>query len=468
MIIVKDRIPEHRTAAPVTLRPLRDGIGDYRWGHHPTAFSLTDPIALDLLDVVRAVHLADRVVTRRRHLDGFRRHVDLRIPVRRRRMWEEATELVEDLVRFATADVWRLTWVTHRDHRLRVAAPLAGPRPPATAAALFSGGLDSLCGAADLARRPEERPLFATHSPPGRDAVLQLLDGIWQGFGRGAFPPGEAVTFQLQVREREQGGERRTRFFEATRRSRPVFYLGLAGAVAIRAGVARIRMSENGALALSLPSRADSHGPMIARQAHPYLLRRFAQLLDRLSPVAGGWKVVNPFADKTKGECCLLLGAKVRDLARRTSSCEYVGRQAAVVRHWRKTHRGRAAGRWRLGDGPQCGLCVPCLVRRAALKYAGIDDPSKSYFFDARASLADPPRGSEDRWPPLLRTVLPHLFSLLRFCRQLDTMREEEFAIRFLPELRLLTDGAKGMAQDGVGSAYGLMQRFAREILSFF
>jgi hypothetical protein len=474
MIVLRDRAPEHRASPPVTLRPLLNGAGDYLWGHHPAAFPLTDPVALDMLDVVCAVHLADRVVTRRRHLDGFRRHVDLRVPVRRPAVWEGLTDLVEGLVRFATADVWRLEWVKRRERGLRLAtapvrngARLVGQCPAATVAALFSGGLDSLCGAADLARHPKERPLFVSHSPPGRDTLLELLDGVWQGFGHKGFPPGDGVTFRLQIRERKEGEDRRTQFFEPTRRSRPVFFLGLAGAVAIQAGVPRIRMSENGALALSLPSRADSHGPMIARQAHPYLLRRFAMLLDRLAPSAGGWEVANPFANKTKGECCLLLGKESRELARRTSSCEYLGRQAAVVRHWRKTHRGNAAGRWRLGKGPQCGLCIPCLVRRAALRHAHINDPSEDYFFDAPALLADPPQGREDSWPPLLRTVLPHLFSLRRFCGQLDTMTEEVFAIRFLPELRLLSDGGDGEEGDAVRGSYRLMKRFAREVLAF-
>jgi hypothetical protein len=259
----------------------------------------------------------------------------------------------------------------------------------------------------------------------------------------------------------------RSTFQEPTRRTRPFFYLSLACASALAYEVPRIQMSENGALALSLPYRADVFGPSMARQAHTFLLSGFETLLRTIAPRVD-WTVTNPFVDETKGEACLRLGP-ASALARRSASCEYLGRQRAVILSWKQRHQSRAKV---LGDGPQCGLCVPCLVRRAALKRAAIADSDASYFSAAPRILRRMHRRDSaerlfgDDPPPLMSMLAPNPLFMERFCLRMLDMGFGEFVMQYLPELRANRQLTDAPHMD-LRKCYGLTQRHAREILEF-
>jgi 7-cyano-7-deazaguanine synthase in queuosine biosynthesis len=436
-----------------------DVDGHYAWSVQPGPVHL-DPVAEDLLALARAVHLADRAFRRAWDLGARRRCIQVTVHVHDPDLWGTATPLVRDLAGFASFDDWRVEWRRRPVESGDTAA--VRERPVRDTVALFSGGLDSLCGAAVLARDCQS-PLIVCHSPPGRERMLELLGRVWGAFDRGEFPPRDCVTFRLEVRERDASG-RRSMFSEPSRRTRPFFFLALAAAVAVDAGASVIRMSENGALALSLPARADVHGACIARQAHARLLHGFGRLLDAIAPRRRPWQVFNPFARLTKGQCCNLLGPAAH-LAAETLSCEYVGRQAAVVRSWKSRHPRRAG---KLGDGPQCGLCQPCLARRAALHAAGILDPDRGYFFRARS--ADQPGAAARLFgratPPLFRATVPHVANLRQLAHWLLANNEQAFAVRYLPELRALPlPGEPGALT--LSECHRLMRHYAREILAF-
>jgi hypothetical protein len=333
--------------------------------------------------------------------------------------------------------------------------------------ALFSGGLDSLCGVAYLAQT-RERPIFVSHSPPGRANNLRLIQGVWSELCNESFPEEQCAAFRLEIRERNRAG-RRSMFQEHSRRTRPFFFLALACAIAVDQDVPVVQMSENGALGLSLPIRADAYGAMCSRQAHEFLLRGFSELLNSVAPRTGGWRVSNPFAEMTKGEACRVL-KKAGKLAKYAISCEYVGRQAAFLRFWKRKH-----SRWarRIGDGPQCGLCVPCLIRRAALFSASIPDPTQSYFFDARRAMRSQTSGRgtylqtrEGDSPAVYRTGADHVFFLRRFCEQALRLDTVEFSLRYMPELRFSLN--PGCDINGELRTYhALIKRLAGEMIQF-
>ena len=53
-----------------------------------------------------------------------------------------------------------------------------------------------------------------------------------------------------------------------------------------------------------------------------------------------------------------------RDLISKTMSC--------AQRYFRYT----------LGSSKQCGICLPCIIRRAAIKYADLEDNDTTYIYD--------------------------------------------------------------------------------------
>lgn len=439
--------------------------GNFEWTIHWPGNQITHPLALDLLEIGKSTHMADRVFRRSFRLGQRTRRIFVRIPVSEPSIWTREKGLLEGLLDFATADDWSLHFCRSATPPRKVSREVT--QRPFSVVALFSGGLDSLCGAAYLARNGA-KPVFVSHSPPGRKNNLSLIRSLWHVFRQDRFSEEQCVSFRLEVRERNRAG-RRALFQESSRRTRPVFFLALACAVAIDHGIREVQMSENGALGLSLPIRAEAYGAMCSRQAHDFLLRGFSTLMDRVAPRQGGWRVYNPFVDMTKGEACKLLDG-AWNLARDAVSCEYVGRQAAFMRSWKKKHPIAAL---QIGDGPQCGLCVPCLIRRAALHKAGIPDPDRLYFFDSRRVMdwrEMRPRaywGSSGRvQPPLYSAAVGHVYHMRRFCAMLLGLKETEFALKFIPEIRLSLPPQSDVNRK-VRGYHQLMRRLAREMIAF-
>lgn len=451
---------------------LRQRLGPNEPGHFAWsvdgAFGLGgSPAAADIAEVGRAIQLADRAIRRSAGAANQYRSIEVTVPVRRREAWESQRDRLESIAEFATSDTWRFKFTTLRSGG---SADDGDAREHGCGiVALFSGGLDSLCGVAHVA---EESPdtVFVTHSPPGRTATRKLVRGVYAAFGREAPPADRFVSFHLTALQNDPAtGE--SMFQEKTWRSRPVFFLSLAVAVAVAARIPKVQMSENGAMALSLPNRYDTHGPAIARQAHSFILEEFGLLVADVCDGESVPEIVNPFAAMTKGEVCEVLGSAA-PLAARSVSCEYYGHQRARILAWIKEHPGPAR-RHRLGGGPQCGLCYPCLVRRAALHHAGIDDPSAHYFADARNVLAETKRRESALElfagrtpPPLLNSLGQNPLYHERFCKSLQDMSPSDFAIRYLPQLRSVRP-SKDVGIDVPTGARMLMRRFAKEQLGF-
>jgi hypothetical protein len=435
--------------------------GNFEWSIHSPGHSFLNPLALDLLEIGKSLHMADRMFRRSFRLGQRTRKLAVRIPVIDPRLWRREAALLEYLAGFSSADIWRLEFVQAAKRPVRRQSNDNSGR---SVVALFSGGLDSLCGVAHLAQTAET-PIFVSHSPPGRINNLLLIRGVWNEFRREYLTEEQCITFRLEIRERDRT-KRRSMFQEHSRRTRPVFFLALACAVAIEHGIPAVQMSENGALGLSLPLRADAHGAMCSRQAHEVLLRGFARLLNSVAPRTGEWQVLNPFARMTKGEACGLLKGAGR-LAKDAISCEYVGRQAAFLRFWKKTHRRVAH---RIGDGPQCGLCVPCLIRRAALFKASIPDPDRLYFFDAhRVTNTNKTYGYlafGQEGPPIFRVAAEHVFFMRRFCDEALRLDEVEFSLKYMPELRFSVDPDCDI-NGSLRLRRNLIKRLAKEMLQF-
>lgn len=434
--------------------------GHYTWNYHTTFGDLTNPLALDLLEIAKGVFLADRAFRRSLRLGGQTRRISVVIPVRKVGVWSAAARLVEDITRFVSSDEWHIRFTKLR----------AAPRPPRPAratidpqsvVALFSGGLDSLCGAAYL-YASNCHPVFVTHSPPGQERTKQLLFDLADKLGKSELTnETQFASFRLFPIERNEAGVRKM-FQEPSRRTRPFFFLALAGAVALDLGLQKIQMSENGALAVNLPVRKDAYGARCARQAHAKALREFQLLLRTVSADSRELCVTNPFEEMTKGDASRLLGS-ARSLARRSVSCEYVGKQAATLRAWINGHKRASVN---IGSGPQCGLCIPCIVRRAALKAAGVADANSEYFFDARRVRFG--KGHKKQFPgvPLFSFISPNVYSMRQFSRQLIDLSFRDFVIDYFPELRL-TIGNVEQFSGRCKRVYELEQEFGREIIEF-
>ena len=103
--------------------------------------------AWDFLSLALAVATADLAVPRKASTNGWTRNLELEIAVNEPDLWNENTELIQNLMRFLTTDLWFIRFTG-------LGYSYEPPNKPSTfteeCVSLLSGGADSLVGMLDL------------------------------------------------------------------------------------------------------------------------------------------------------------------------------------------------------------------------------------------------------------------------------------------------------------------------------
>ncbi|GAB3848997.1 hypothetical protein GCM10029963_32720 [Micromonospora andamanensis] len=342
------------------------------------------PIGIELLRFAAGIYCGDRTVPREPQSDGWTRTLRVDVPASDLGAWEQAEWA--GTLGFLTGDRWHI-----RPRRTRrIISESAGL--DVDAVSLFSGGLDSLCGVIDLLEEdPERRLLLVGHHEGGqastaqRDLHAALVDVYGQRvqlrrlFCRPA-PPDEAQTQPLPT-ERER-----------TTRSRSLLFITAALAAASAAGPdVPVYVPENGWIGLNVPLTRARTGSASTRTTHPHfvgLLTRSCRALGLSNPI------INPYRLQTKGE--MLAACRnprlLAKLAPSSVSCAH-----PETPRWRDRKQGN------------CGYCLPCLVRRAALRRIR-RDLSDQYAWDALsdAGLLDPAERTGADLRAIVHGVSPH------------------------------------------------------------
>lgn len=305
-------------------------------------------IGLDLLVLAAHVFAADTRISRRiDSQDGWTRELRLIVPVSDPERWKSATNTLETMLRFLTGDIWA---VAFRPRPARFAQVVL-PRPANDTEintfdclSLFSGGLDSLIGAID-ALESGRSPLLVSHASEGAtsDAQNTLFDALHQTYqGRTLGRLRLWMSFPSDLVP-DTGSEPTTRG-----RSFLFFALGAFAGSGLT-GEFTLRVPENGLIALNIPLDKVRLGALSTRTTHPYYIARWNDLLRLIGIPA---RIENPYWQQTKGEMVRHCAnqALIHQLAASSLSCA-----------------SPSKGRW-LGHAIQhCGVCLPCLIRRAAL-----------------------------------------------------------------------------------------------------
>jgi 7-cyano-7-deazaguanine synthase in queuosine biosynthesis len=349
------RLPIDTEGAP---GPLKHNVWDVLRRHQ---ISDPPPAAVDLFRMAAAVYAADLRISRTAdpRSDGWTRHFLLHLPVSDPARWEGARDTLVELLPFLTGDVWEVDFLQ---------APFAAPPPrtyrkkfpplQATAVCLLSGGLDSFIGAADALKKRERLYLVSVGSQGSAAhstrAQHNTVNALRERYG----------TDNLRHLEFRVSPPRKLlrRQAEDTQRSRSIIFLslGVLASSALRGNQALI-VPENGFITLNVPLAPSRLGTLSTRTTHPETIRLFRQLLHELEIES---HLLLPYQFMTKGE--MLDRAEDRDWV--------IGTAPITVSCAHPT-----ADRWLGGilTKPNCGYCLPCLIRRASLAKVGADDPAK-------------------------------------------------------------------------------------------
>jgi len=305
--------------------------------------------ALDLLIVAGVCYIIDKTVSRADAADGWTRQLEISIAVSDTEPWKLVSRELAETLTFLTGDVWVLDFYQSPVPLFEV--PESGSEPlisPTQAVSLFSGGLDSLAGAVDLlSSAVPEKVLFIGHYDSGGPKKIQgeLASRLNEHY------PNRFGIEHIRVSHRPSKG------VEETLRSRSFVFiaLGLYAAQAFGTNTP-LYMFENGLIALNVPLTPSRRGSCSTRTMHPYYLHKIRGVMSALG-ISN--PIFNPYALKTKGEC--LTECRNREilfqLADTSVSCSHASRRQY----------------WKRKSANNCGYCVPCIFRRAALRAAGLD-----------------------------------------------------------------------------------------------
>lgn len=324
--------------------------------------------ALDFLLVAATVYTLDKLVSRNESRDGWQRSFEVDIPVRNASRWMKHSETASECLNFLSGDSWKLSFgersqpITRRKQQKRRSRTLAQPAS-GSKACLFSGGLDSLIGAIDCLELTNDEPLcLVGHHDPNIGGVQKDQEQLLEVLR--TFYPNRCRPILVGVGHSGKSAE-------ITMRSRSVLFIALGIVVAAHLGDRTpLLIPENGTIALNVPLTPSRRGSCSTRTAHPHYLALLQQWLDGIGLAH---PLQNPLLKKTKGEAgahCLNQAA-LKQMALLSCSCAKRGHTSSWVR--------RTAG--------SCGRCMPCIYRRAALHFIGMD--SEVYGNDVCAGEVD-------------------------------------------------------------------------------
>ncbi|WP_323661096.1 Qat anti-phage system QueC-like protein QatC [Pectobacterium versatile] len=348
---------------------------DYGIGH--SLSSLKDigiypsEIGVDLLVLAAHVHAADTRISRvEQSQDSWTREIRLMVPVSDPSLWCSAAPTIKKSLDFLTGDRWTIDFRPRPERFITIAekAPPSLIAHPFDSVSLFSGGLDSLIGAIDSLENGAT-PLLVSHFGEGAtsDAQSKLFTGLKRHYITSSFERLRVGMTFVEGLVEGVSSESSTRG-----RSFLFFALGVFAGTGLEDHFV-LRVPENGLIALNVPLDPLRLGSNSTRTTHPYYMARWNELLSILG-ING--EIQNPYWDKTKGEMASACQnpSLLKKLVSDSLSCS-----------------SPAKARW-LGHGiEQCGYCLPCLIRRAALMAAwGSDsDPTVYTVADLHAHPLD-------------------------------------------------------------------------------
>jgi len=304
--------------------------------------------SFDFLTIAMAVTAADTFIRREDSKNSWARELELNIALYAPDKWTAVSSKLEKALGFLTGDTWTLNFTSGG---MPSPSPKNSPKARKkrktlkglNCVCLFSGGLDSAVGAIDLINGDGKKPLLVSHAYKG-DATKQnqvekvLHDGEYSRFACNADPH---IIFCLDGK------------VDITMRGRSFNFIAMAllGLSAIQkvngANLSNIFIPENGYISLNPPLSRRRIGSLSTRTTHPYFI---SQIQNILNEIGFNVELKNPYQTKTKGE--MLQECKDKNALEKalpsTVSCS----------NW---HR----------KGIQCGRCVPCIIRRAAVFSSG-------------------------------------------------------------------------------------------------
>ncbi|MEO1787802.1 MAG: hypothetical protein AAFR41_12365, partial [Pseudomonadota bacterium] len=252
---------------------------------------------IDLIEIAAFVYAADAhmrrgPITEPKQGAAWRRTLEFRIGVRDVTFWRRSAlrDALADLLGFLSEDEYHFEFVHvaglaphHGQFELQ---PRAGN--DLDRVVMFSGGLDSLSGVADMLGTGLRLVLVSLETSPMAGKAQRVLSGgLTRRFGESVVQP-----FQIALNLRDRFAK------ERSHRSRAFLFAAVGAVVARVLGQERLDFFENGVLSLNLPIAPAVVGARATRTTHPRTLKGFSALFGEVFETQ--FIVQNPWFELTK------------------------------------------------------------------------------------------------------------------------------------------------------------------------
>lgn len=311
--------------------------------------------ALDFLYFSMAVYASDLLIPRSTTADGWMRSITLHFPVQNVALWKSAKGKLAETLSFLTGDEWSFRFRKAERQAERKPWGRRDPDDQADRVVLCSGGLDSLAGCIEFADRGEALALVGHY---GGGLTVKFQKDVMHGLEKEFEGHVTANAFHVLPPNMEGDGE-------LTMRSRSLLFiaLGLATASVVGEDVP-VSIPENGLITLNVPLTIPRNGSASTRTTHPYFISSLQECLSKLGIPN---QLDLPYRFKTKGELLAVCNRRLLTrILQQTMSCSHPEQS-----RWEKKR-----------PGLHCGYCVPCLIRRAAVHYANLEQSDAPYTHD--------------------------------------------------------------------------------------
>lgn len=316
---------------------------------------LQDGIAFDLFTVASIVYGIDILLPRETTgFDGWSREIEVCFPVEYVYEFNCGKDALEKTLRFLTGDLWSVSFESRTIRRLykfgrRQKAHGESFRQRHKVVNLFSGGMDSLIGAINQLHNSNDEVCLVSHTDSvfkgaktDQEEILKEIKKKYRHYYH--------IPTRVDIGKRDIHGNEYEK--ETTLRSRSFLFLSMAVLVADSIDEAMsVHIPENGAISLNYPLTPSRRSSCSTRTTHPHFL---ILMEDFLKVIGLNHPIINDYQTCTKGE--MVAGCADRDLLLRA----YPYSCSCGKRGTRKDIRDDA-------HASHCGVCMPCIYRRAAL-----------------------------------------------------------------------------------------------------
>lgn len=328
----------------------------------------TKSVAFDFFLVASIVYGVDNLLDRYEYsVDAWARDIEIKFPVNNIHIWNDVKDKLENIFSFLTGDYWTISFTSttisefFRERKSRRKSKIPSYNYGIYSfASLFSGGLDSLVGIIDQLKplNQSNKGLLISHfdsTSPGPNAdqhrILQYMQ-TQPGY-KNKFSWLQTVVF---LSTKDNNGDDLNR--ESSYRSRSLLFIAIGlFCIDTLPNCNTLIIPENGTISLNYPLTPSRSGTLSTRTTHPYYLE---QLQILLTIIGLNIRLLNPYQYCTKGELVqsCLDQAVLNGIYTQSVSCGKRGRK----QNW-DTKEGTS----------HCGVCMPCIYRRAALHKIGAD-----------------------------------------------------------------------------------------------